>query len=130
MGCHCVFLEFHLHSSTAWGRLAHCNKYSLKFRVIWILKYFKLPVFHVTAPYIKLFNGGHFNHRLYVIYTLQAPEREEVECHGGQIALQRNTDNRALDPALTSDRHITSLCGKKSCCFIFPLLPIYFWGVT
>lgn len=40
--------------------------------------------------------GRHFNHGLYITYTLQAPKKEEVECHRRQIVLQRNAENRAL----------------------------------
>lgn len=89
--------------------MTHCNKCSLKSRVTWILKDFKLPVFHITVTYIELCNGGHFNHGLYVISTLQAPEKEEAEGHGRR----RNAENRALVPTLTLDKDCPSLCGEK-----------------
>lgn len=63
--------------------------------------------------------GRHFNHRLYITYTLQAPKKEEAECHGRQIALQRNAENRAVVTTLTSKRHLTSLYGEKPWCLIF-----------
>ena len=93
--------------------------------MIWIFKYFK-PWYLATN--MQLCYGGHFNHRLYITYTLQAPKREETEYHGRQIALQRNADNRTPELTLTLNRHLTSLCGKKNLHTSFSFSPYSFLG--